>query len=246
MARNVKILMNSDGCKFYNGIFKEDDLGKKESVNIIDLKSLKNKTRLDIIVEGKELFIEDITFQRVGGQKVYQLVQCGLIQRFHSLNQIAFDYRVYKKEKDKIKVIIYCLNLGNLLLKDEGEFKDMTIKSVKVMQQIYAEFFIKAIKKSEFYALVTNYNYIYFFHVSKNIMIQNRVIELDFYDENQEILNLCSEINGSTERVYIYEKVYNEFLNKSLSKYENLKIIKVERYIKKKIISTNKIKVVQV
>ncbi len=245
MVGSYKILMNAEGCTYYNGILKEKNM-KKEKVKLLDLKSLRKNSKLDIVVEGKELFIEDITLQRVRGEKIYQLVECALVERFHSLNQIAFDYRVYKREKDKIKVIIYCLNLGNLQLKDEDDFKYIRIKSVKVIQQLYADYFIKAIKKNEFYGLVSNGDYIYFFHVSKNIITQNRVIELNSLHDDAEILKLCSEINDKSERVYVFEKIHNEVLNKFLSKYENLKICEVKSKSTGKNLFNNRCKVVEV
>lgn len=234
MFRKYKILMSPEKCTYYSGIFNEKSyLNSKKSYEF-NLNGLRKNSRIHIVVEGKEVFIEEISFRRPKKSQIPKLVEYALIERFHCLNEIAFDFKVMKRDKFETLVIIFCLNIGNLPLSNEGIFKGIKIKSVEIIQQLYAKKLRKLIKCKSFEGLIINQDFLYYLKVYKGVLVENKVVPLDLLYEDEELIDLCKEANAEGRIIYIYCEGNEEALNTYLSPYENIEIYSIKRKIKER------------
>lgn len=205
MIRKVKVLISAEGCEeFIKPLKPRKNVYDIENESF-DFKRLKSR-RVQLIIEGKELLIEEVVIPAVRKAYIEQMVECALLERFHSLDEIAFDYKVLSKEGKQLRVLVYCINLSNLILTEKENFHGVHIESVRVIQQIYGEEFRRALNRKEFYGIAVVRNYFYFFHVKNKILYQNKVEEFDDICEITDFIgNLCN-VKNHPEVVYLYEE----------------------------------------
>lgn len=205
MIRKIKVLISAEGCEeFIKPLKPRKNVYAIENESF-DFKRLKSR-RVQLIIEGKELLIEEVVIPAVRKAYIEQMVECALLERFHSLDEIAFDYKVLSKKEKQLRVLVYCINLSNLILTEKEKFHGVHIESVRVIQQIYGEEFRRALKKKEFYGIAVVRNYFYFFHVKNKILYQNKVEEFDDICEITDFIgNLCN-VKNHPKVVYLYEE----------------------------------------
>lgn len=228
MFKSHKIIMGIDGYKYY-----EENLYKNIKYNNIDTKIFKleelgKSSNLHIIIEGKEIFIEEMEIPRVRKNMIYQLVECALIDRFHSLDDIAFDYKIKLIRKETIEIVVYCLNLANLNFSKDN-FDKVKIKTVITMQQLYIKYFTKRIKYKDFYGVVLRNKYIYLFHVSNNKMVENYVVDVNLLGDNLNINSFLKNLSDRESKIYlhIHEDSEGKVLKNYLINYEKLKVCEI-------------------
>lgn len=231
MIRKVKVLISSEGWEeFIKPLKPRKNVYTIENESF-DFKRLKIR-RVQLIIEGKELLIEEVVIPAVRKAYVEQMVECALLERFHSLDEIAFDYKVLSKEGKQLRVLVYCINLSNLILTEKEKFRGVHIESVKVIQQIYGEEFRRALKKKEFYGIAVVRNYFYFFHVKNKILYQNKVEEFDDICEITDFIgNLCN-VKNHPEVIYLYEENPSGEMSNIISSINQVNILNI--FIKKK------------
>lgn len=231
MIRKVKVLISSEGWEeFIKPLKPRKNVYTIENESF-DFKRLKIR-RVQLIIEGKELLIEEVVIPAVRKVYVEQMVECALLERFHSLDEIAFDYKVLSKEGKQLRVLVYCINLSNLILTEKEKFRGVHIESVKVIQQIYGEEFRRALKKKEFYGIAVVRNYFYFFHVKNKILYQNKVEEFDDICEITDFIgNLCN-VKNHPEVVYLYEENPSSEMSNIISSINQVHILNI--FIKNK------------
>ena len=224
MFKSNKIIMGSEGCRYY-----ETNLHKSIKYNIhndiFKVEELKKGSNLHVIIEGKEIFIEEMEIPRVRKSMIYQLVECALIDRFHSLDDIAFDYRIKLVRKETIEIIVYCLNLANLNFSKEN-FDKVKIKTVITIQQLYIKYFAKRIKSKDFYGVVLKNKYVYFFHANRKNIIENHVIDVNLLSDD---LNINSFFKNLSDKIYFHiaENEESEVLENYLVNYKNLNVYEI-------------------
>lgn len=231
MIRKVKVLISSEGWEeFIKPLKPRKNVYTIENESF-DFKRLKIR-RVQLIIEGKELLIEEVVIPAVRKVYVEQMVECALLERFHSLDEIAFDYKVLSKEGKQLRVLVYCINLSNLILTEKEKFRGVHIESVKVIQQIYGEEFRRALKKKEFYGIAVVRNYFYFFHVKNKILYQNKVEEFDDICEITDFIgNLCN-VKNHPEVIYLYEENPSGEMSNIISSINQVNILNI--FIKNK------------
>lgn len=231
MIRKAKVLINAEGCEeFIKPLKPRENVYPIENESF-DFKRLKSK-RVQLIIEGKELLIEEIVIPAVRKIYIEQMVECALLERIHSLDDIAFDYKVLSKEGKQLRVLVYCINLSNLILAEKENFHGVHIESVRVIQQIYGEIFRKTLKKKEFYGIAVIRNYFYFFHVKNKILYQNKVEEFDdIYEITDFIENLCN-VKNHPKVVYFYEENPSREMSNIISSINQVCILNI--FIKNK------------
>lgn len=207
MNKKIDVLIGADGCEiFLNPLRIKGDLmvEAKEKVDF-ELKNLINR-KVKYIVEGKEILIEEITVPK--GRRFYvdQMVECALLQKFHCLDEIAYDYRIISTQGKFLKILIYCINLSNLILLDKEKLQGSCIQSVRVLQQIYGEAFYKVLKLKEFYGIAIVKNFFYFFHIKQGRLIYNRVEEFEVLSEIEGFIKEISYNLEKLSTIYVYLK----------------------------------------
>ncbi|MEG0306319.1 MAG: hypothetical protein RR636_00165 [Clostridium sp.] len=227
-------------CK--NGIWGKDKIINYKS-SIISYEDLLSNSRVKLIVEGEEVFIHSLETPRVGNKKLYLIIKNELISKFHDIENIIFDYRIYSNKKNAMKVIIYCLNILNSPLGDKELFKTSIIKSVESIQGKYIDFhvekvkryfktersFVKGLNYKKFILIASKEEYIYMMKIENGILLSNRVT---FYNNNKvsdEVISFIKEVSKGEEHI---QRVYSLEIND----YEDIKIAniaEIENYLLK-------------
>lgn len=210
-----RILVENEGNIYFSALINGRGVISRGKQNE-DFHGLRNK-KIHFILEGKEIFIEEITIPKVSKSDIGKMIESILVAKFHSLEEIAFNFKVIKRELKQLKVLIYCINLSNNLLLEKETLNNIHIKSVKVIQQIYAEAFERKLKKTEFSGVVVTENYLYYFHVKNKIIYENKVEEFSALQEVEEFVkNICKK-NKYSKVLYLYEENPSMELQERLS-----------------------------
>ncbi|MEG1256330.1 hypothetical protein [Clostridium sp.] len=226
-------------------IYKTGILNRNRRIDygntMVDSKTLLKNSRIKVIIEGEEIFIYSIVTPRVESKKLYLIIRNDLINKFHDIENLIFDYRIYSKKKNSLQVTVYCINIENLPLLDEELLKNSIIKSIKVIQGEYVNCYSEKLKKyvskvrscatklnhKEFILVANKDEYIYIMKVEQGILVSNRVTLYHDYKVHEEMKNFLQEANQgeqNTERIYIFVR----------EGYEDIKIARVseiERYL---------------
>lgn len=229
MNKKIDVLIGVGGCEIFSNPLREKKnlmITKEEKIKL-ELKELKNR-KVKYVIEGKELLIEEITVPK--GRKIYidQMVEYALVQKFHYLDEIAYDYRVISTQKKLLKILVYCINLSNLILLDKEKLQGSYVQSVRVLQQIYGEAFYKVLKLKEFYGVAIIKNFFYFFHIKKGNLIYNRVEE---FEEISEIEGFIKEISYSLEKsstIYVYFEEAVDEINISIGLIGGVNVVPID------------------
>lgn len=203
MNKNHKLLMGTDGWEdFYMSLQKEE--GSKEKHRLLANKFRGKKIQL--VIEGKELWIEELIMPKVRKAYVEDIIETALVERFHFLENLAFDYKVISKNRKEIRVLVYCINLSNHILMKQESFNEVQIESIKVLQQVYGKAFMKIIKRNEFYGIAIAKKYFYFFHVKNKMLVQNKVEEFEHISELSSFLEGLCTMKNYPKVIYLHEE----------------------------------------
>ena len=232
MKGKNKVLMGPEGCSYFSESLKSQAYLRRED-EILDIETLAH-SKIHLIIEGKELLIEEIIIPRARKPYMESMIEHTLIEKFHTLDEIAFDFKVMKKEKNKIRVLVYCVNLSNSVLLEKDKFQRIHLQSVKVIQQIYAEAFRKFLRKKEFYGIAIIKNYFYFFHVKNKVLCENKVEDLSsFHDLKDFVKSLCKSM-GKSKVLYLYEENPCKEVSKLLKSIQEVYIFNIDFIRKEK------------
>lgn len=224
--KEAKVLINPEGCEEWSKPLKTREKLFAADSNTFNIKALKSR-KVQLIIEGKELLIEDIVIPGVRRAYIDQMVECALLERFHSLDEIAFDYKIISKKRKQWRVLVYCINLSNLILAEKDNFHGINIESVKVLQQIYGEAFRRALKKKEFYGIAIVRNNFYYFHVKDKILYENRVEEFESIFEIRNFIESICRRKNHPKVIYLYEENPSKETNEIISTMNQVYIFKV-------------------
>lgn len=224
MRKNIDILMGHQGCFKYRNSVKNANTYSGVYDKPVDIKKLQRE-KINLIIEEKELLIEELVIPRTRKAYIEGMVENALLQKFPSLNEIAFDYKVIEKHKTQLRVLVYCVNLSNLLLLQEKNFQGAEIVSVKVIQQIYAEIFSRRTKKKDFSGIVVFKNYFYFFYLQNGIMYENKVEEFNNISEIVDFIKGIYKKRKFQKVLYIYEENPTFEINQLIAQIWQLNIV---------------------
>ncbi len=180
------------------------------------------KVNLDIIIEGEEIFVHNIVVPKVSKSKLHSIIKNQVMEIFHNIENIIFDYEIIDVKRKKLEVAIYCINAKDSFLMNRELFLGATIKSIMPIQQLYVNKYKKKIKNREFTIIIYRNEYVYIVEVRNKIIRRNRVINGVNEDINLEILEFLKVANNeekNKEEVYIITEDIKENI-KIVNSYE--------------------------
>ncbi|WP_050607616.1 hypothetical protein [Clostridium niameyense] len=205
---NVKIM-----DIMFNKIKSTDIMSYKDALNLkVDLK----KRRVFFILEGEEVYIKLLTLPKVRGRKLEKIIRNELIYEFHSIDNILYNYKIHKENKDNIEILVFCVNIDKNIVLKEYLKSNKKIKGIYLIQFCVLEKYKEVIKEENFILIMKYKKYIYSIFYKNNEILNNEVIK-ENEDLNSKLNKFLFECCG--EKHKCYKKIYT--LN--IKNLENLK-----------------------
>lgn len=122
---------------------------------------MKNKN-LYIIVHGEEVYIKLIKLPKIGKDKLYLMIRQELIYIFKSIDNIVFNYDVYRDNGANLEVMVFCLNWNKNNLLKRCINSGAKLKGIFPVQ-FYMLYILKNKIKSNNYIVIFSYKYVVYF-----------------------------------------------------------------------------------
>ena len=197
------------------------------SANIKDFQiHIKNKN-LYILVEGETVFIKLITLPTVKKYLINDMIKNELRFYYKDIDHIAFTYKLIKKSKTNIEILVFCLRGNNLDILENNLDNTIRLKKINLIQFCFKNYYSNKIHEKN-YILIFYYNFNLYFlicHddeiVANNIVNSEQLLLLRFSEEMVEFLEKYSEYAKQCKNIY-YSNI-NE-LNADKSEADRLNI----------------------
>lgn len=211
MKKQCSIEINGEAIKF----IKENIKHLKKDKNFyctyddnknsrIEIKEILRKSNLNVIIEGEEIFLHRMFVPKMNKGSMNLFVKNKVVEIFHHIENIIFDYEVVNVERREIEIVIYCINIKDSLFMKEEVFSGSTIKSVVPIQQLYINKYKKKIKNKEFTMIIYRNKYVYIVEIKNNTLVRNKVINEVKEDSNLEILEFFKAANNEEDKKGLY------------------------------------------
>ncbi len=144
--------------------------------NIIKIVNMKRR-RLYLILEGERVYAKFITLPRINTRsKINEIIRNELIYEFSDIHNILYSYDIISKNKNSMKIIIFCINIGNnsMLKKCMNQFK--YIEGIYSIQFSVLNLYKEYIKEKNYIFLFKHKKYIYIILYSENNLIYSNFI----------------------------------------------------------------------
>ncbi|HAK42787.1 MAG TPA: hypothetical protein DCM59_08915 [Clostridium sp.] len=211
MKKQCSIEINGEEIKF----IKENIKHLKKDKNFyctyddnknsrIEIKEILRKSNLNVIIEGEEIFLHRMIVPKMNKGRMNLFVKNKVVEIFHHIENIIFDYEVINVERREIEIVMYCINIKDSLFMNEEVFSGSTIKSVIPIQQLYINKYKKKIKNREFTMIIYRNKYVYIVEIKNNTLVRNKVINEVKEDSNLEILEFLKAANNEEDKKGLY------------------------------------------
>lgn len=179
----------------------------KDTPNIKDFEmDIRNKN-LYILVEGETIYIKMVTLPIVKKNLINDLIKNELRYYYKDIDHISFTYKLIKKDKFNMEVLVFCLSGNNLDILENCIDNNINLKKVNLIQFCFKNYYSNKINEKN-YILVFYYNCVLYFLICHNneIMANNliRVKDLltfkfsyvmnEFLDKYNDYAKLCKKI----------------------------------------------------
>ncbi|MBC2580314.1 hypothetical protein [Clostridium sp. DJ247] len=190
--------------------------------------NLKDKN-LSIVVNDEEVYIKLITIPRVPKERIYFIIKNELAYRFKNVSNIIFSYQIVHHKKDKLEVMVFCLNWNKSNLINRFAEEGIRIEKLVPVQFHIIDNYSKRIKEKEYGIIFLREKSLYFVGCVENKMITNKVISIYdnlqdniFIDELEKFKIKCSVFGFENEltNLFFLNFPYKELVN-SLSESYN-------------------------
>lgn len=209
MKKRCTIEINEEEIKFVKEKIKDLKKNKNFYCTYYSKKNYKGssvvieenlrKFNLDIILEGEEIFVHNIFVPKANKNKLDLIIKNQVMKIFYDIENIIFNYEIINKKREKVEVIIYCINVKDSLLMNQQLFLGANINSLIPIQQLYTNKYNKKIKNGEFTLIIHRNNYVYIIEVENGTIRTNRVINVSKENANIEILEFLKEVSGEED-----------------------------------------------
>ena len=189
----------------------------------IEIKEILRKSNLNVIIEGEEIFLHRMLVPKMNKGRMNLFVKNKVIEIFHHIENIIFDYEVINVRRKEIEIIIYCINIKDSLFMKEEMFSGSTIKSVIPIQQLYINKYKKKIKNREFTMIIYRNKYVYIVEMKNNTLVRNKVINEVKEDSNLEILEFFKASNNEEYKKGLYIITENKGENIKIANLHEIK-----------------------
>lgn len=188
MIKRTGILEISDQWLLYKSLlkkgFKEKILHNKldnseiRAKDIKDIKvDLKNKS-LFFIVHGEEIYVKYMILPKVKKEKLNSLIKNELEYRFKKIDNIMFNYEVFKDSGINLEVIVFCLNWSKVDLLEECVKNGGEIKGIYPVQFHVLNNYRKRIKEKDYIFVLFMEKNLYFLGCQDSKIIGNSLCKI--------------------------------------------------------------------
>ena len=180
----------------------------RDEPNIKDFKvDIKNKN-LYVLVEGEAVYIKKVILPVVKKYLIYDMIKSELRYYYKDINNIAFTYKLIKKDKSKMEILVFCIKGNSLDILENSISNNINLKKVNLIQFCFKNYYASKINVKN-YILVFYYNFnLYFLICCDNEIVANNIIkikELDkfkFSNVMTEFLELYNDYAKLCQKIY--------------------------------------------
>lgn len=180
----------------------------RDAPNIKDFKvDIKNKN-LYVLVEGEAVYIKKIILPVVKRYLIYDMIKSELKYYYMDINNIAFTYKLIKKDKFNMEILVFCIKGNSLDILENSISNNVNLKKVKLIQFCFKNYYASKINVNN-YILVFYYNYnLYFLICCDNEIVANNIINIKELQESKfsnvmnEFLELYSDYAKLCQKIY--------------------------------------------
>ena len=180
----------------------------KDTPNIKDFKiDIKNKN-LYVLVEGETVYIKKVTLPIVKKYLINDMIKSELRYYYKDINNIAFTYKLIKKDKSNMEILVFCLKGNNLDILENSISNNLNLKKVNLIQFCFKNYYASKINVKN-YIFVFYYNKnLYFLICCNNEIVANNIINVKelplfkFSTVMNEFLELYNDYAKLCEKIY--------------------------------------------
>ncbi|MBU3111846.1 hypothetical protein [Clostridium lacusfryxellense] len=180
----------------------------RDSPDIKDFKiDIKNKN-LYVLVEGEAVYIKKVILPVVKRHLIYDMIKSELRYYYKDINNIAFTYKLIKKDKFNMEILVFCIKGNSLEILENSIKNNIILKKVNLIQFCFKYYYSSKINVKS-YILVFYYNCnLYFLICCDNEIVANNIIyikglyEFKFSNVMNEFLELYNDYAKSCEKIY--------------------------------------------
>ncbi|MBZ9688018.1 hypothetical protein G9F72_016930 [Clostridium estertheticum] len=168
--------------------------------------NIRNKN-LYVLIEGETIYIKMVTLPLVKKHQINDLIKNELRYYYKDIDHISFTYKLIKKDKFNMEIMVFCLSGNNLNILESCIDNNINLKKVNTIQFCVKSYYCNEINE-ENYILGFYYNCIlYLLICHNNEIVANtiiRVVDLllfkfsyamnEFLDKYNDHAKLCKTI----------------------------------------------------
>jgi len=128
----------------------------KDTPNIKDLQMYIRNKNLYVIVEGESVYIKMVTLPVVKKHLINELIKNELRYYYKDIDHISFTYKLIKKDKVNMEIIVFCLKGNNLDILNSCIDNNSNLKKVNLIQFCFKNYYCNKINENN-YILVFYY-----------------------------------------------------------------------------------------
>ena len=201
---------------------------EEKQLTFIDFKNRK----INIVIEGEELFIKNIKIPKVRKKYLSSIIKNEVFLRYGE--NILFTYSIYEEKEKEYLIKLYCFQKCRCKFLQDEKLRESSIVNIDFMQNYVKDFYSKTIKEDK-YILIFNYGkYIYLLKVKKNILVFNKIVNIfkSNYDYCKKEIESFIKYNENYKFIYkVNMNDYEDILDipniKSLSNFNVEELLKI-------------------
>lgn len=174
----------------------------KDIPNIKDFEIYIRNKNLYVLVEGERVYIKKVTLPLVKKYLINELIKNELRYYYKDIDHIAFTYKLIKKHKNNMEILVYCLKGNNLNILENCIDNNISLKKVNLIQFCFKNYYCKKIHDKN-YILVFYYNCnLYFLICHNDEIVVNTITNVG----DLLLFKFSYEMNEFLEQYYEYAK----------------------------------------
>lgn len=188
--------------------YGETEIAKNNFRNL--MVNLKDKN-LSIVINDEEVYTKLITIPKVPKERIYFIIKNELQYRFKNVNNIIFSYDIVQHKKDKLEVMVFCLNWNRSNLISRFAEEDIRIEKIVPVQFNVVDNYSKRIKEKEYGIIFLREKSLYLIGCIEDKMITNKVVsgcsilqDNVFVDELEKFKIKCSLFGFENELTNLF------------------------------------------
>jgi hypothetical protein len=176
--------------------------------NIEDFKiDIKNKN-LYVLVEGEAVYIKKVVLPVVKKYLIYDMIKSELRYYYKNINNIAFTYKLIKKDKFNMEILVFCIKGNSLDILENSITNNIHLKKVNLIQFCFKNYYASKINVKNYIFIFYYKCDLYFLICCDNEIVANNIINIkelpsfSFPNVMTEFLELYNDYAKLCEKIY--------------------------------------------